>query len=134
MPAFLKRRHRSFHAGGFLTDPEADGWSSAERALLEAALEFYSAAEAAIDYAGPERPHVRGDSATLQGVRRTMAELGGHVRHAHEAGVAADRIAAITRLEPEIVALILADARPDARVDVPDPLGGAERERDPAGS
>jgi hypothetical protein len=118
-----------------LTDPEVDDWSPAERALLDAALDFYGAADAAIDYAGPDRPRVRGDSETLRDVRRTMGELEGHICRAHEGGVTAERIASITRLEPEIVALILSGDRDGhAELDVPGPLSGAERERDPAES
>ncbi len=69
---------------------------------------------------GPDRPRLRYDIEKMRDVRRSMAVLEGHVRQAHADGVEADRIAAITRLEHEIVELILADDR--------------EAEPDPAGS
>ncbi|HEX5145581.1 MAG TPA: hypothetical protein VFV85_01055, partial [Conexibacter sp.] len=34
-------------------------WTSAERALLEAALDFYGAAGGVLDYTGRERPQLR---------------------------------------------------------------------------
>ena len=41
-----------------------------------------------------------------------MAALEERIRVAHEAGVAPERIASITRLEPEIVELIIAGRKP----------------------
>ncbi len=84
------------------------GPSDAEQVLLDAALEFFGAAEAVIDYSGPERPRVRYDAGGLTQVRDAMAQLEGHIRQAHAAGIARQRIAAITRLDEEIVELILA--------------------------
>jgi hypothetical protein len=109
MPAFMEagdhRRGEPPQAAG------ETGWSPAERALLHAALEFYGAASAVIEYRGPERPHLRADAAGLRAVRDAMGALDRHVLVAHEAGVAPAQIARITRLEPEIVALILQRAR-----------------------
>ena len=88
-----------------------------EQALLDAALDFYGAAESVIDYGGPDRPRLRYDVAGLQAVRDAMAALERQMRAAQEAGVEAQAIARITRLEPEIVELILA-GRP---MPAPDP-------------
>lgn len=83
-------------------------WPPAERALLDSALDFFGAAETVIDYSGPERPHLRYDVDGLQGVRSAMAALEERIHVAHEAGVSPERIAGITRLEQEIVELIIA--------------------------
>jgi hypothetical protein len=83
------------------------GSDDAERVLLDAALEFYGAAEAVIDYAGPERPRVRYDVNGLQQVRDAMAHLEGHIGRAHDDGVPPEDIARITRLERDIIELIL---------------------------
>jgi hypothetical protein len=90
-------------------DDIADGedWSPAERALLDSALEFYGAAETVIDLGGAERPRLRYDVNGLQAVREAMTTLEERIRVAHEAGVAPERIAGITRLELEIVELIV---------------------------
>lgn len=85
--------------------------SDPEQALLDAALEFYGAAEAVIDYGGPDRPRLRYDVGGLQAVRDAMAGLERQIRAARNAGVTAEAIAGITRLEREIVELIL-DGRP----------------------
>lgn len=86
---------------------EQVAWTPAERALLDAALEFYAASAAVIDYAAPERPQLRQDAAGFDAVRRAMALLEQHVRAARDAGVAPERIAEIARIEPEMVGLIL---------------------------
>jgi hypothetical protein len=86
------------------------GMSDAEQSLLDAALAFYGAAETVIDYAGPEPPRVRYDVGGLQQVRDAMGELEDHVRRARDAGLAPEQIARITRLDDEIVTLILARA------------------------
>jgi hypothetical protein len=106
---------------------EPDAWTPAERSLLDAALEFYGAAEAVIDYGGPERPRLRTDAGKLNAVRSAMVVLEGHIRVAHDAGVAPDRIARITRLEDEIVALVLDDHRGETEPGpgrAADPTGG----------
>ena len=87
------------------------GWAPDERALLDAALDFYGAAESVIDYAGAERPRLRYDVGGLQEVRDAMAALEQRVRLAHDVGVSSERIAGITRLEQEIIELILARHR-----------------------
>lgn len=82
-------------------------WTPPERALLDAALDFYGAAEDVIDYAGPDRPQLRQDAAGFDAVRRAMAALEERVLAAHAAGATPERIAQIARMEPEMVALIL---------------------------
>ncbi|HKG02947.1 MAG TPA: hypothetical protein VKB03_07185 [Conexibacter sp.] len=85
-----------------------EAWAPAEQALLDAALEFYGAAEGVIDYAGPERPQLRqGDTAGFDAVRRAMALLEERVAAAHAAGTSPERIAQITRIEQETIVLIL---------------------------
>jgi hypothetical protein len=84
-----------------------EAWTPAERALLEAALEFYGAAEGVIDYAGRARPQLRRDAAGFDAVRRAMAALEARVVAAHDAGLSAERIAEVARIEPDMVALIL---------------------------
>lgn len=86
---------------------EPERLTAAEQALLDAALEFYGAAEGVIDLAGPERPQVRQDAAGFQAVRRAMGVLEERVRGAHAAGVATPRIAEVARIEQEMVELIL---------------------------
>lgn len=94
-------------------------WTPAERALLDAALGFYGAAEIVIDYAGPERPQLRQDAAGFDAVRRAMATLEERVWTARDAGLTPERIADITRIEPEMIALILRrqDAAPSPTTD-----------------
>jgi hypothetical protein len=84
-----------------------EAWTPAEQALLDAALEFYGAAEGVIDYAAPERPQLRQDAAGFEAVRRAMALLEERVAAAHAAGASLERIAQIARIEQETIALIL---------------------------
>jgi hypothetical protein len=100
--------HRSA-AGSDGQEPEAVAgeWSVPERALLDAALDFYGAAEGVIDLSGEERPQLRRDAAGFDAVRQAMAVLEERVRDAHAAGVAPARIAEIARIEREMVELIL---------------------------
>jgi hypothetical protein len=84
-----------------------EDWTPEEQALLDAALEFYGAAEGVIDYAGRERPQLRQDVAGFEAVRRAMARLEERVAAAHAAGVAPERIAQIARMEQETIVLIL---------------------------
>ncbi len=84
-----------------------EGWTPVEQALLDAALEFYGAAEGVIDYAGRERPQVRQDAAGFEAVRRAMAGLEQRVVDARAAGATPERIAQLARIEPEMVTLIL---------------------------
>jgi hypothetical protein len=90
-------------------DDEIGGepWTTAEQALLDAALEFYGAAEGVIDYAAPERPQLRQDAAGFDAVRRAMALLEERVAVAHAAGASPERIAEIARIEHETIVLIL---------------------------
>lgn len=85
---------------------EAD-WTPVEQALLDAALQFYGAAEGVIDYAGRERPQLRQDAAGFEAVRRAMALLEQCVVDAQAAGASPERIAQVARMEPEMVTLIL---------------------------
>ena len=87
---------------------DEDGWSPTERALLDAALEFYSAAEGVLDFAGRERPRLRHDAAAFNAVRAAMRLLEERVLAAHAAGATPERIAEIARIEHETIALILA--------------------------
>jgi hypothetical protein len=92
---------------------DADGevreepWTPAEQALLEAALDFYGAAEGVIDFAGRDRPQLRQDAAAFQAIRRAMGALEERVAAAHTAGASPERIAQIARIEPDTIALIL---------------------------
>jgi hypothetical protein len=92
--------------GGVAETEEAD-WSAAERDLLDSALEFYGAAEGVIDYSGEARPRLRYDLERLGEVRDAMAALEERIVQASEAGVSPERITSITRLDREIVDLIL---------------------------
>jgi hypothetical protein len=90
------------------TPAEDQDWSPAEYALLDAALEFYGAADDVIDYGGDDRPRLRRDAPGFQAVRASMSLLEERIRTAHSAGVTHEQISRITRLEPDIVSLILA--------------------------
>lgn len=102
--------------GGEVETDEAE-WSAAERGLLDSALEFYGAAEGVIDYSGQERPRLRYDVERLQEVRDAMAALEARIRRASDEGVSPERITRITRLEREIVDLILGRHREAAAQD-----------------
>jgi len=100
--------------GSTASGGDADGdetgeetWTPAEQALLDAALEFYGAAEGVIDYANHERPQLRQDAAGFEAVRRAMAQLEERVAAVHAAGATPERIAQIARMEQETIALIL---------------------------
>lgn len=112
--------HRSVADGGAKDGTGAEAWTPAERALLDAALDFYGAAEGVIDYTGQDRPQLRQDAAGFEAIRKAMAALDERVRLAHAAGVAPARIAEIARIEQEMVELIL--QRPGATA--PDPVEG----------
>lgn len=88
----------------------ADGegsWTPVEQALLDAALEFYGAAEGVIELAGRERPQLRHDAAGFEAIRQAMGALEQHVAAAHAAGASPERIAQIARIEQETIELIL---------------------------
>jgi len=105
--------------GGTDEPAGAEAWSVAERALMEAAIEFYGAAGDVIDLGGPERPRLRRGADGFEAVRKAMAAVEARVREAHAGGVAPERIAEIARIELEMVELIL--RRPAA---APDPAEG----------
>lgn len=81
--------------------------SLVERGLFDSALEFYGAAGAAIDHRGPDRPTVRFDVEALQAVRVAMGALERRIGIAWRAGLTNEQIASITRLEREVVELIV---------------------------
>jgi len=81
--------------------------TAVERQLLDAALAFYGAAGGIIEHAGLPRPRLRRDAAGFEAVRQAMAALEAGVVNAHEAGLDADRIAEIARIDAEMVALVL---------------------------
>jgi hypothetical protein len=93
-------------------DEEVDGSetrvvSAVERGLFKSALDFYGAAEAVIDYQGPDRPQLRWDVEGLQGVRVAMGALERRIRIACRAGFSTERIVRITRLDPDVVEQIV---------------------------
>jgi hypothetical protein len=104
---------RDEHRDGFAVDDGesdeagAEAWTPAEQALLDAALEFYGAAEGVIDYSGRERPQLRQDAAGFDAVRRAMGVLEQRVTAAHAGGATPERIAQVARIELETVTLIL---------------------------
>lgn len=114
---------RGASGGDDAADADADAWTADERALLDAALEFYGAAEGAIDFSGPDPPRVRQDAAAFDAIRSTMSALERCVRSAHASGVGPERIAEVTRIEPEIVALILQRGDGNGDGDAPSPPG-----------
>lgn len=105
----MTRDHDRDRAGGegLRDELEAGSWTPAERALLEAALDFYGAAEGVIDLAGGGRPQVRHDAAGFNAVREAMRALEERVAAAHDAGATPERIAEVARLDQEMVTLIL---------------------------
>jgi hypothetical protein len=97
-------------AAGSGEDDEEIGenaWMPVDQALLDAALEFYGAAEGVLDYAGRERPQLRQDAVGFDAVRRAMALLEERVVAAHAAGASPERIAQVARIEQETIVLIL---------------------------
>lgn len=88
-------------------DVGEESWTPAEQALLDAALEFYDAAEGVIDYARGARLQVRHDAAGFEAVRRAMGLLEERVAEARTAGIPPEQIARITRIEQETILLIL---------------------------
>lgn len=81
--------------------------SLVERGLFNSALDFYGAAGAAIDHRGIDRPSVRFDIDALQEVRSAMGALERRIEIAWRAGLSTERIVSITRLDPEVVGLII---------------------------
>lgn len=82
--------------------------SAVERGLFKSALDFYGAAGAVIHVRGPERPRLNWDLDGLQDVRVAMGALERRIGIACRAGLSTERIVSITRLEPEVVELIVA--------------------------
>lgn len=89
--------------------------SMIERGLFNSALDFFGAAEAVIDYSGPDRPKLRYDVAGLQAVRSAMGALEQRMMLAHRAGMPPEEIARITRLEQDVVDMILNRRRDTAQ-------------------
>ncbi len=102
-----ENRDRLAAGGGRSDEVDEDAWTPAEQVLLDAALEFYGAAEGVIEYAGRERPQVRQDAAGFEAVRRAMGLLEERIAAAHAAGATPERIAQVTRIELETISLIL---------------------------
>lgn len=99
-----------------------ESWTPAERALLDAALDFFGAAQGVIEYEGRERPRLRHDAAGFDAVRHAMARLEERVLAAAADGLTPTRIAEIARIEPEMVELILRrrPSRPPAAPSPPE--------------
>jgi hypothetical protein len=96
-------------AGGGTADGEneQDVWTPTEQALLEAALDFYGAADGVIEHADGERPQLRRGAAGFDAIRQAMGVLERRVAAARAAGASPERIAHITRIEQETIDLIL---------------------------
>ncbi len=86
---------------------EEDVWTPIEHGLLEAALDFYGAADGVIEHADGERPQLRRGAAGFDAVRQAMGVLEQRVMAARAAGASPERIARITRIEQETIDLIL---------------------------
>lgn len=95
------------HEAGHDADAGAESWTPAELALLDAALEFYAAAQGVIELSAPERPQLRHDAAGFEAVRRAMAALETRVLAAHAEGATPERIAQVARIDREMVELIV---------------------------
>lgn len=96
------------------TEAVTDVASVVERGLFRSALEFYGAAGAVIEVRGRERPRISWDLDGLHDVRCAMGALERRIGIACRAGLSTERIVSITRLEPEVVELIVARQREDA--------------------
>lgn len=88
------------------TDDE-ETWTPLERSLLEAALDFYSAAGGVIEFGDEQHPHLRPGADGFKAIRAAMGTLQERVVAAHEAGASPQRIAQIARMEQETIDLIL---------------------------
>ncbi|HEY4279870.1 MAG TPA: hypothetical protein VGM91_16715 [Conexibacter sp.] len=89
--------------------------SAVERGLFKSALDFYGAAGAVIGFDGSDRASLHWDLDRLQDVRAAMGALERRIVVALRAGLSAEQIATITRLEPDVIALI--DERERAESD-----------------
>lgn len=81
--------------------------SAVERGLFNSALDFFGAAVAVIDYRGSERPRLRWDVDGLHDVRTAMGALERRIGLACRAGFSTDQIVRITRLDRDVVELIV---------------------------
>jgi hypothetical protein len=99
-------------------DAGEDLWTADEQALLEAALDFYSAAGGVIEFTDDKRPHLhlRHTADGFKAIQQAMGALQERVVAAHAAGATPERIAQIARMEQETIDLILQrrDAAPDS--------------------
>jgi hypothetical protein len=88
---------------------DEEALTPSEQALLEATLEFYSAAGGVIAFTGEEHPHphLRHNADGFKAIREAMGALEPCVVAAHAAGTSAERIAQIARIEQETIDLIL---------------------------
>lgn len=90
--------------------------SAVERGLFNSALDFFGAAVAVIDYRGAERPRLRWDADGLQGVRSAMGALERRIGLACRAGFSTEQIVRITRLDREVVELMVERQRETQRL------------------
>lgn len=90
-------------------DVGEDSWTPDEQALLEAALDFYSAAGGVIEFTDDRSPHLhlRHNADGFKAIRQAMGTLQERVVAAHAAGSTPERIAQIARMEQETIDLIL---------------------------
>lgn len=95
--------------GGADTKDRGDAWTPVEQALLEAALDFYSAAGGVIELTGDthSQPQLRHSADGFKAIRQAMGTLHQRVVAAHAAGASPERIAQIARIEQETIDLIL---------------------------
>ena len=86
-----------------------DAWAPHEQSLLEAALDFYSAAGGVIEFPDDKTPHLhlRHNAEGFKAIRQAMGTLQERVVAAHVAGTSSERIAQIARMEQETIDLIL---------------------------
>jgi hypothetical protein len=90
-------------------DAGEHGWTPDEQALLEAALDFYSAAGGVIEFTDEQHSqlHLRHNAEGFRAIRQAMGTLQERVIAAHAAGSSPERIAEIARMEQETIDLIL---------------------------
>lgn len=90
-------------------DRDEELWTPHERALLEAALDFYSAAGGVIEFTDDKTPHLhlRHNADGFKAIQQAMGTLQERVVAAHTSGASPERIAQIARMEQETIDLIL---------------------------
>src|SRR5689334_24624793 len=112
-PASFVRRRTPVTDGGSAASRGADGrvdeeaLTPVEQSLLEAALDFYSAAGGVIEFRDEQHPHLRPNADGFKAIRAAMGTLQERVAAAHEAGASPERIAQIARMEQETIDVIL---------------------------